>query len=148
MSIQNNNDTERQLALLPAAFFGACPQCSVHSIFGEILYSNPASFTSKCHHCGLDYSGFNVGDGPAAFLTFIIGTLIVTLALMVELSFYPPFWVHILLWVPITIIMTIISLRVAKGALLIMEYRNRAREAVRDDVKDAVMDGPKEGNDA
>ena len=146
MSVETHRDKKGQLALLPAALFGACPQCGVHSIFGKIFHSNPASFMPKCKNCDLDYSSFNVGDGPAAFLTFIMGALIVTLALTVELSFYPPFWVHILLWVPITIIMTIMSLRIAKGALLILEYRNKAKEAVSDDVK--VMDGSKEGNDA
>jgi uncharacterized protein (DUF983 family) len=93
-------------------------------------------FASKCDACGLDYSSFNVGDGPAAFLTLIIGALVVLLALTVELSFGPPFWVHILLWVPFTAAAVIYGLRIGKGALLALEYRNAAREgriAARDD---------------
>lgn len=78
--------------------------------------------------CGLDFSKFNVGDGPAAFLTLIVGALIVILALWLQLSVEPPWWVHVLLWVPLTIAGVIGGLRFAKAALLHSEYRNRAGE--------------------
>ena len=76
----------------------------------------------------LDYAAFNVGDGPAAFLTLIVGTIIVGLSVWLELSVGPPVWLHLLLWIPLTIILVIVSLRWAKGALLALEYHNRARE--------------------
>jgi uncharacterized protein (DUF983 family) len=44
------------------------------------------------------------------------------------LRFEPPFWVHILLWVPLTAGLVLGLLRIAKGALLVLEYRNAARE--------------------
>jgi len=108
---------------LKVALGGACPRCGNPTLFGGI-----ATFAPKCRACGLDYSDFNVGDGPAAFLILIIGALIVGLAMAVELSAEPPFWVHILLWLPLTTIAVIFSLRLAKGALLALEYRHRARE--------------------
>jgi uncharacterized protein (DUF983 family) len=55
-----------------------------------------------CRACGLDYGRYNVGDGPAAFLTLIIGALLVVLALSLDAAIQPPLWVHVLLWVPIT----------------------------------------------
>ena len=79
--------------------------------------------------CGLDFGQFNVGDGPAAFLTLIVGTLVVVLAISVQLGFEPPFWVHIVLWVPLSAGLTLGGLRIAKGALIASEYRNRARES-------------------
>jgi uncharacterized protein (DUF983 family) len=85
-------------------------------------------FSDRCGACGLDYSSFNVGDGPAAFLTLIIGALVVALAMAVELTIKPPFWVHILLWVPFTAAAVVYGLRVAKGVLLSLEYRNAAHE--------------------
>jgi uncharacterized protein (DUF983 family) len=45
-----------------------------------------------------------------------------------QLSVEPPFWVHILIWVPITAGLVVGLLRLAKGALLVLEYKNRARE--------------------
>ena len=81
-----------------------------------------------CRACGLDFSSFNVGDGPAAFLTLIVGALITGLAIGFELAVKPPFWVHFLLWIPITVAAVAGSLRFSKGMLLVLEYRNSARE--------------------
>jgi uncharacterized protein (DUF983 family) len=106
-----------------AALRGLCPRCGADTLFQGL-----ASFAPRCRACGLDYASFNVGDGPAAFLIFIVGGLVVLLAILVELRFSPPFWVHILLWLPLTVILVIGLLRFAKGLLLVLEYRNRARE--------------------
>jgi uncharacterized protein (DUF983 family) len=93
-----------------------------------------AQFAPRCRACGLDFSAFNVGDGPAAFLTLIIGALVTVLALTLELTVQPPFWVHILLWVPITAGAVVWGLRAGKAALLAAEYQRRAGEATSDDV--------------
>ncbi len=105
------------------ALRGLCPRCAART-----LYKGLASFTPKCRACGLDFVGFNVGDGPAAFLVLVIGALVTGLAIWLELAAEPPFWVHILLWLPLTAIAVVGSLRFAKGLLLALEYRNRAHE--------------------
>lgn len=92
------------------------------------MFAGPIGFSPHCRQCDLDYGQFNVGDGPAAFLTLIVGAVMVVLALSVELKFHPPLWVHMLLWTPLTVVAVVGSLRVAKGALLTLEYRNKARE--------------------
>jgi uncharacterized protein (DUF983 family) len=92
------------------------------------LFAGLASFAPRCRACGLDFASFNVGDGPAAFLILIVGALIVGLAAALELSASPPWWLHVLLWPPLATIAVIGSLRVAKGVLLALEYRHRARE--------------------
>jgi uncharacterized protein (DUF983 family) len=61
-------------------------------------------------------------------MILIVGALVVGLAIAVELSFSPPWWVHVLLWLPLTTALVIFSLRVAKGLLLALEYRHLARE--------------------
>ena len=110
-------------AVLAAASKGLCPQCGTRTLFDGAI-----RFALRCRACGLDFSTFNVGDGPAALLVLVIGGLITGLAIALELVGQPPFWVHILLWLPITLVSVILSLRVAKGALLAMEYRQQARE--------------------
>ena len=107
---------------LHAALAGNCPRCGAHTLFGSWV-----SFASRCRACGLDFSSFNVGDGPAAFLIFIIGTITVVGALVVDGALSPPWWVH-LVWVPVAAFLTIGGLRVSKGWLLAQEYRHRARE--------------------
>jgi len=92
-------------------------------------------FAPACSACGLDYGKFNVGDGPAAFLTMLIGALVVGLAFWVEVRFNPPFWLHALLWIPFVAAATVWGLRIGKAALLCAEYQRSAREATGGDVR-------------
>ena len=108
---------------LAGALRGLCPRCGNRTLFAGL-----AAFAPRCRACGLDFAGFNVGDGPAAFLIFIVGGLVVGLAIALELGVSPPWWVHVLLWLPLTTVLTIGLLRIAKGLLLALEYRHRARE--------------------
>jgi uncharacterized protein (DUF983 family) len=117
------SDTATQKASsLKAAIAGDCPRCGA-----QTLFKGWVSFAGKCRVCGLDFSSFNVGDGPAAFLIFIVGTITVVGALVVDGAFSPPWWVH-LVWVPVAAGLTIGGLRVSKAWLLAQEYRHRAHE--------------------
>lgn len=106
-----------------AAIRGLCPKCGSPGLFRGIV-----RFAPRCSGCGLEFGQFNVGDGPAAFLIMIVGAIVTILAVLVQLKFEPPFWVHIVLWVPTTLALVLTLLRLAKGALISLEYRNRARE--------------------
>jgi uncharacterized protein (DUF983 family) len=108
---------------IESALRGLCPRCGSPALFDGIV-----RFAPKCRACGLDFAAFNVGDGPAAFLIFIVGGIVTALAIMVELSFSPPWWLHALLWLPLTAALTLGLLRLGKGLLLALEYRHRARE--------------------
>ncbi len=114
---------EAPTPLIKAALRARCPRCETAP-----LYEGWVRFAPRCRVCALDYGAFNVGDGPAAFLILIVGGLVTALALTLQLSAGPPFWVHILLWVPLTTVLVILCLRASKAALLILEYRNQARE--------------------
>jgi uncharacterized protein (DUF983 family) len=106
-----------------AALRGLCPRCGAPDLFRGVV-----SFSERCSQCELDYSQFNVGDGPAAFLILIVGALVSIGAISLQLSLDPPFWVHILVWVPVATLLVVGLLRIAKGALLVLECKNRAKE--------------------
>ena len=110
-------------APLDVALRGLCPRCGTPGLFASFL-----RFADRCAGCGLDYRAFNVGDGAAAFLILIVGGLVSLLAIIVELKWSPPLIVHLLLWLPLTIGLTVVLLRLAKGLLLALEYKNAARE--------------------
>lgn len=112
------------------ALRGLCPRCGAPTLFAGI-----ARFAPACRACGLDIAAFNVGDGPAAFLILILGGIVTALAVWVELAFAPPWWLHVLLWPPLILAAVILSLRLAKAALLALEYRHRARETGRADLR-------------
>jgi uncharacterized protein (DUF983 family) len=107
---------------LQAAVKGNCPRCGAHTLFAGWV-----RFAHKCRGCGLDLDSFNVGDGPAAFLIFIVGTITVVAALIVDGVFSPPWWVH-LVWIPVAGGLTIAGLRLSKALLLAQEYKHRASE--------------------
>ena len=116
-------------SLVQASALGLCPKCQSRTLFDGVV-----KFADRCRVCGLDFTRFNVGDGPAGFLTLIIGALVVGLAIWLDIALSPPFWVHALIWIPFTTAAVLLGLRVAKAALLISEYRNNAGEAGRRDV--------------
>lgn len=124
MTSDESTTKSGQPSMGEAALFGLCPACASRTLFAGII-----RFSPRCRSCGLDFTRFNVGDGPAAFLTLIVGALVAGLAIWLQLAADPPFWVHILLWVPLTTGLTVGGLRLAKGALLASEFRNKAREA-------------------
>ena len=107
---------------LAAAASGRCPRCAERTLFDGWV-----RFAPRCRKCGLDFHVFNVGDGPAAFLILIVGAIVVAAALILDASAEPPWWVH-LVWIPVTAVLTIGGLRIAKAWLIAQEYRHRAAE--------------------
>ena len=112
----------REVSPLAAALSGRCPKCGSKGLFAGWV-----RFADKCRQCGLDFAGFNVGDGPAAFLILIVGAIVTVGAITVELAYEPPYWVHAM-WIPIGLGLTLFGLRAGKAALLAQEYEHRARE--------------------
>ena len=110
-----------QPSIREAALFGLCPRCGARTLFAGVI-----RFAATCRACGLDLARFNVGDGPAAFLILIVGAIVTGFAMWLQLSAEPPFWVHIVLWVPLTTALVIGGLRLAKAWLLVSEYRRGA----------------------
>lgn len=106
-----------------AALKGLCPRCGAPGLFHGWL-----DFADRCKVCGLDYSAFNVGDGPAAILTLVLGSLIVGIAITIQLTLGPPIWLQLIVWLPITVVGVVGSLRIAKAALLGSEFRTAAHE--------------------
>ena len=109
--------------LAESALLGLCPNCGARTMFAGVI-----RFSPRCSACGLDYDGFNVGDGPAALLIMAVGAIVVTGAVSLQLAMRPPFWVHILLWLPLATVLVVGLLRFAKAALLTIEARRAAHE--------------------
>lgn len=92
------------------------------------MFAGALSLQPQCGVCGLDYSFADAGDGPAVFVILIVGFIVVGLALMVETSLSPPIWVHLILWLPLAIILSVWGLRLAKGVLVNLQYAHKAAE--------------------
>lgn len=106
-----------------AGLAGRCPRCGEGRLFSGFL-----SLQKGCRNCGLSYDFADSGDGPAVFVIMIVGFVIVGLVLAVELSFQPPIWLHLVLWLPLTVLLAGGILRPLKGLLIALQFRNNARE--------------------
>ena len=100
-----------------------CPRCGEGRVFAGFLDVAP-----RCERCGLNYSFVDSADGPAVFVIFISGFIVVFAALIVEFVYSPPYWLHALLWLPLIVVTTILPLRPMKGLMIALQYHHKAAE--------------------
>lgn len=92
------------------------------------MFDGFLTFKPSCEVCGLDYSTFNAGDGPAFFVMSIVGILVVGLALWMEITYEPPIWVHALVAGSLSIGLSLILVRPLKGLLAALQFANKAEQ--------------------
>lgn len=100
-----------------------CPRCGEGRLFQGYLSLRP-----RCERCGLDYTFIDAGDGPAVFIILIAGFIVVGCALIVEVQYQPPFWVHASLWIPLILLTTLAPLRPMKSLLIALQFHHKAAE--------------------
>ena len=102
---------------------GLCPRCGQGKLFKGFLDVAPS-----CTSCGLDFKFADAGDGPAVFVTLIAGFIVLGAALWTELTYEPPMWVHLIIFLPMTLVVCLGMLRPLKGILVSLQYRNKAEQ--------------------
>jgi len=98
-----------------------CPRCGRGKLFAGFIDLKPS-----CESCGLDYAFIDVGDGASVFLIMIAGAIVVGCALVVEVKYQPPFWLHAALWLPLILLTTIAPLRPMKSLLIALQFHHKA----------------------
>jgi uncharacterized protein (DUF983 family) len=106
---------------------GRCPNCGEGYLFEGFLKVAP-----RCEACGYDLSKADSGDGPAVFVIMIAGFFVAFAALITEFTIHPPIWVHLVIWLPLTVVICLALLRPLKGVMLAAQFMNRASEARHD----------------
>lgn len=112
---------------LLAGAAGRCPNCGEGHLFDGFLKVAPV-----CEACGYDLAKADSGDGPAVFVIMIAGFIVAFGALFTEVALSPPVWVHLVVWLPATLILCLILLRPMKGLMLAAQFMNKASEARND----------------
>jgi len=114
---------EGTVSPLAAGLLCRCPRC------GEgALYRGYLSLADRCPKCGLDYGFADSGDGPAVFIILFVGLIVTGGALIVEILYRPPYWVHALLWLPLAIALPLLILRPFKAFLIALQFVHKAAE--------------------
>ncbi|MGC8524723.1 MAG: DUF983 domain-containing protein [Acidibrevibacterium sp.] len=101
------------LVALARGLKGHCPVCGQSHIFNGYL-----RVVKQCQNCAAPLGEVRSDDMPPYFTIVIVGHLIIPGMLILEQTKAPPLWVHIAIWVPLTLALTLTLLRPVKGATL------------------------------
>ncbi len=116
-------DVTRSPSPISAGLRCVCPRCGKGRLFDGYLTLRPS-----CDACGLDYSFADSADGPAVFVMFIAGFVVVGLALWVEFTYEPPLWLHMALWLPTITALSLLLIRPLKSLMIALQFHHKAKE--------------------
>ena len=108
---------------LATGLTGHCPRCGRGRLFNGFLAVAP-----RCEACGLDLSLQDSGDGPVALIVLLVGFIVVIAALVVEVRYGWPVWLHLLVWLPLSALLCLVLMRPFKGILIALQYKHRRHE--------------------
>lgn len=119
---------QTQPSVLSVSLACRCPRCGQGPLFQQLL-----KLREQCSNCGMNYGFIDTGDGPAVFVIFLLGALILGGALYLEFTYSPPVWVHVVVWGVLTSLIAIVLLRFMKALLIALQYKHKAEEGRLDD---------------
>ena len=98
---------------------GRCPSCGKGHMFRAFL-----KVADRCDVCGEELHHHRADDFPAYLVIVIVGHLVVPLVLNVEMIYQPAYWVHALLWLPLTLALALLLIQPVKGAVVALQWHN------------------------
>jgi uncharacterized protein (DUF983 family) len=101
---------------------GRCPACGSGTLFHGYVRQHP-----HCLHCGLDLFAYRADDAPAYFTILFVGHILVPAMLTLEIAYHPPTALHLVIWLPLTILLTFALLPRIKGALIGLQWALKIR---------------------
>lgn len=137
MMAQDYNDMRRDIrAALLRGLLGRCPHCGRGPLFKGFL-----KVADHCPTCGEALHHQRADDAPAYFVILMVGHLVVPLALSLEVALAPPYWVHALLWGPLTVGLALGLLPAVKGAIVGWQWGHRMHDFAPARVPQPAMPG-------
>jgi len=101
-------------------FRGRCPRCGEGKLFRAFL-----KVDNNCSACGLDFTPHRADDLPAYLVIVIVGHLLVPVILWIETDYSPPVWLQLSIYLPLTLIASLLLLQPVKGAVVGMQWALR-----------------------
>lgn len=106
---------------VPTGLKGRCPRCGEGALFSGFLTVKP-----QCSACQMPFNFEDSGDGPAIFIVMGLSLIVMGLALWLEFTYFPPWWVHLLLWPALILALGLPMLRMLKGVLISLQWHHDA----------------------
>ncbi len=115
-------DTEDRNVLrsMHRGFRGLCPRCGRGALFKSYLEVN-----DHCPICALDLSHQRADDAAPYFVILIVGHVIIGGMLYVDSTWHPAVWIQSIVWIPLTIILSLLLLPRVKGTIIGLQWANR-----------------------
>lgn len=110
-------------AVAPSLLRGAqclCPACGVGSLYDHYLKVAPF-----CAKCGEELYHHRADDAPPYVVILAVGHIVVPLLVIVEELFQPAVWVHLALWLPLTLALCLVLLPPIKAMLVNLQWALR-----------------------
>ena len=101
-------------------FMCRCPRCGEGKLFRAYL-----KVANDCSACGLDFTPHRADDLPAYLVIVIVGHIVVPTALMIETDFSPPVWLQLSIYLPLTLVLSLLLLQPVKGAVVGLQWALR-----------------------
>jgi uncharacterized protein (DUF983 family) len=105
---------------LKRGFRGCCPRCGEGKLFRAFL-----KVDDHCSVCGLDFTPHRADDLPAYLVIVIVGHIVVPLALIIETNYSPPVALQLAIYLPATVIASLLLLQPVKGAVVGVQWALR-----------------------
>jgi uncharacterized protein (DUF983 family) len=105
---------------LKRGFRGRCPRCGEGKLFRAFL-----KVDDHCSVCGLDFTPHRADDLPAYLVIVIVGHVIVPLALFIETNYSPPVALQLAIYLPATVVASLLLLQPVKGAVVGIQWALR-----------------------
>jgi len=99
---------------------GRCPRCGEGKLFRAFL-----KVDDHCPVCGLDYTPHRADDLPAYLVIIIVGHIVVPLVLMIETNYSPPVALQLAIYLPLTLVLSLLFLQPVKGAVVGVQWALR-----------------------
>lgn len=96
---------------------GRCPACGEGKLFRAFV-----KVADRCNACGEDLHHHRADDFPAYLTIFLVGHLVVPIAMYVEIVHQPSYWLHAALWAPMVILLSIGLLQPIKGLIVALQW--------------------------
>jgi uncharacterized protein (DUF983 family) len=101
-------------------FRSRCPRCGKGKLFRAFL-----KVDDHCSVCGLDFTPHRADDLPAYLVIVIVGHIVVPLALSIETNFSPPVALQLAIYLPLTLVLSLLLLQPVKGAVVGFQWALR-----------------------
>jgi uncharacterized protein (DUF983 family) len=105
---------------LKHGFRGRCPKCGEGKLFRAFLKVDDA-----CSACGQDFTAHRADDLPAYLVIVIVGHIVVPTALMIETNYSPPVALQLAIYLPLTLVASLVLLQPVKGAVVGVQWALR-----------------------